>query len=185
MNCYKHPRPAVTTDALVFGYNRRTDTIEVLLIKRKNPPFEGMFALPGGFVEMNETLEECAARELAEETELLGVPLIQMRAFSKVDRDPRGRTISVVFFGLIDSTTARVDGRDDAAKAEWVNLLELPKLAFDHNEIVDYAVKFAFRNIRTEVDKYPDCEFSRFKDLIEYVGRKKLLEILGQYGHFE
>ncbi len=179
--CYKHPRPALTTDALVLGFNQRTERLEILLIERKNPPFQGMFALPGGFVDMEETVEECAARELAEETELLGVPLIQMHTFSAVDRDPRGRTVSVVFFALIDNTSARVDGADDAASARWFDILELPELAFDHKQILDFAIDFAYRNVKLETDLVNGADFAKFREIITFIGRNRLLELLYNY----
>ena len=181
MYCYKYPRPALTIDTLVLGYNYNKHELEILLIKRKNPPFKGHYALPGGFVEMEETLEETAARELAEETELLGISMLQLKAFSRPDRDPRGRTITVVFFSLVDSTSSRSHGGDDAESADWFNILELPSLAFDHQEIVDYGIKFAYNNILYKIDENQLAEFSQFNWLIESVGRKKLLEILETY----
>ncbi len=181
MHCYKYPRPALTTDAFVLGYNNLKNSLELLLIKRKFEPFQDKYALPGGFVNIDETLEECVARELAEETELLGVPLIQMKAFSELDRDPRGRTVSVVFFSLIESTMARTHGADDAEASAWFNILDLPELAFDHQKIVDYGIKFAYSNILIEADKQNFSEFSNFEWIIDYVGRKKLLNLLEQY----
>jgi 8-oxo-dGTP diphosphatase len=134
---YKYPRPAVTVDALIFrsidfGY-------EVLLIKRGQYPFEGLWAIPGGFVDMDETLEDAAARELQEETGLTGIELTQLHTFGAIGRDPRHRTISIVFTGFTDvHTMATADS--DAADAQWYNISKLPEMAFDHAEIVQMAV---------------------------------------------
>jgi len=146
---YEWPRPMVTVDAVVFCRQasfRGPDKgkTKVLLIQRGKEPFKGMWALPGGFVEMDEELEDAAARELAEETGLKGVRLEQMHTFGTVGRDPRGRQISVVFTGMITvkSKRPKVKGRDDAAKAKWFDLRKLPReLAFDHSEIIRFAAK--------------------------------------------
>ncbi|RLD43747.1 MAG: NUDIX hydrolase [Bacteroidetes bacterium] len=134
---YKYPRPALTVDAVVF---RKTPSkTEVLLIQRKNPPFQGEWALPGGFVDMDETLETAVARELFEETGLTNILLKQMHAFSTPGRDPRGHTISVVFWGILeDDQTAKAG--DDAQYADWFDLNKLPKLAFDHQDVVEMAM---------------------------------------------
>ncbi len=134
---YKYPRPAVTADCVVI-----TKEVEpkVLLIKRRNPPFKGSWAFPGGFMDMDETAEQCAIRELEEETCLKIEDIVQIGAYSKVDRDPRGRTVTVAYLLRIDSPVA-VIGQDDAAKAEWFPLSTLPPLAFDHEEIMRDAMK--------------------------------------------
>jgi 8-oxo-dGTP diphosphatase len=134
---YKYPRPALTVDAVVFRTaNNKT---ELLLIQRKFPPYQNKWALPGGFVDMDETLEEAVARELKEETGLTGIKLKQLKAFSTVNRDPRGRTISVVFWG-INKTGLTANAGDDAAKTRWFDINNLPPLAFDHKEVVQEAV---------------------------------------------
>lgn len=134
---YKYPRPTVTADCVVI-----TKEVEpkVLLIKRRNPPFKGSWAFPGGFMNMDETAEQCAIRELEEETGLKIEDIVQIGAYSKVDRDPRGRTVTVACLVRIDSPVA-VIGQDDAAKAEWFPLSTLPPLAFDHEEIMRDAMK--------------------------------------------
>ena len=133
--CYDYPRPAVTADIIIL--KRIDDQQYVLLIERKHPPFEGMWALPGGFLEMDETLEEAALRELQEETGITGIELIQFHTFSKVNRDPRHRTITTVFIGYTDYKTTTPMAGDDAAKAEWFSLDKLPPLAFDHGIVME------------------------------------------------
>jgi 8-oxo-dGTP diphosphatase len=132
--CYEYPRPAVTADIVVI--KTFDNQPEVLLIERKHPPFEGMWALPGGFLDMDETLEEAALRELQEETGITGIKLEQFHTFSKVDRDPRHRTITTVFIGYADENTASPEAGDDAANARWFPLDKLPPLAFDHAEVL-------------------------------------------------
>ena len=134
---YDWPRPMLTVDAVVFDTSGNIP--KVLLIKRGNEPFKGKWAFPGGFVDMDEELEDAAARELAEETGLTGVKLQQLRAFGKCGRDPRGRNISVVFIGITKNT--RVKGGDDAAEAKWFDIDKLPSMGFDHNDVVMIAIK--------------------------------------------
>ncbi|MBN3036024.1 MAG: NUDIX hydrolase [Bacteroidales bacterium] len=135
---YEYPRPAVTVDAVVF--RRREDNMEVLLIRRDRYPFEGRWALPGGFMDMGETLEEAVVRELEEETGLKGIALQQLHAFSALHRDPRGRTVSVIFWGTAPADAA-IRAGDDAREAAWFPLENLPELAFDHGEIVGKALE--------------------------------------------
>jgi 8-oxo-dGTP diphosphatase len=132
---YEYPRPAVTADIIILKTFKNKQF--VLLIERKHPPFEGMWALPGGFLNMDETLEETALRELQEETGITGIPLVQFHTFSKVDRDPRHRTITTVYIGNADSNVPALKAGDDAAKAEWFALDNLPPLAFDHGMVLD------------------------------------------------
>ncbi|MBC8487766.1 MAG: NUDIX hydrolase [Bacteroidetes bacterium] len=136
---YDYPRPMLTVDAVVFRQNGNNP--EVLLIRRKHYPFEGKWALPGGFVDMDETLEEAVVRELKEETGLKNVDLKQLHAFSTIDRDPRGRTISVIFFGFVDMENSTVIAGDDARDARWFDANEFPHLAFDHNKVVEMALR--------------------------------------------
>lgn len=136
---YEFPRPMVTVDTVVFSPGE--NGLDVLLIKRKNPPFRGRWALPGGFVEIDEPLEEAAARELAEETGLHGVQLEQVHTFGEPGRDPRGRSISVVYMALVDQGRCVLKASDDAVAHAWLPVTGLPRLAFDHNRIVGYALE--------------------------------------------
>ena len=139
---YKYPRPAVTADCVVIT---RESNPKVLLIERGDNPFKGCWAFPGGFLNMDETTEQCAIRELNEETGLVVEDLYQIGAYSKVDRDPRGRTITVAYLAVID-VSCEVKGQDDATKAQWFPIDELPELAFDHDEIMRDAIE-AFKKL--------------------------------------
>lgn len=134
---YEYPRPAVTADCVVITKEAEP---KVLLIQRGNEPYKGCWAFPGGFMNMDETTEQCAIRELEEETGLKIDEVKQIGAYSRVDRDPRGRTITVAYLAFVDSPV-EVNGQDDAAKAEWFALSNLPELAFDHEEIMEEAKK--------------------------------------------
>ena len=134
---YKYPRPAVTADCVVIT---KEEQPKVLLIQRGIDPYKGCWAFPGGFMNMDETTEQCAIRELEEETGLKVSSMLQIGAYSKVDRDPRGRTITVAYLAVIDSPK-EVEGLDDAANAAWWPLSALPDLAFDHAEIMADAIK--------------------------------------------
>ena len=133
---YKYPRPAVTADCIVI--TKEADA-KVLLIQRGDEPYKGCWAFPGGFMNMDETTEQCAIRELEEETGLKVNEVHQIGAYSKVDRDPRGRTITVAYLAIIDKPVPVV-GQDDAAVADWWPLSSLPQLAFDHDEIMAEAI---------------------------------------------
>jgi 8-oxo-dGTP diphosphatase len=136
---YDWPRPMVTVDAAVFTHcGNKT---KVLLIKRGNEPFKGQWAVPGGFVDMDEELEDAVVRELEEETGVTGVHLEQMRTFGTVGRDPRGRQITIVFLGIAAEDQTKLKAGDDAAQAEWFDINNLPEnMAFDHDEVVKFAV---------------------------------------------
>ncbi len=129
---YKYPRPSVTTD-IIINYND-----EILLIKRRFEPFKDYWAIPGGFLDENESPIDAAARELEEETSITNVKLTQMKTYGDFGRDPRGHTISIVYFVIVDKKP-NVKAQDDAAEAKWFSLNDLPNLAFDHNKIItDY-----------------------------------------------
>lgn len=133
---YDYPRPAVTVDVVIATREERP---RVLLIRRKHPPFEGMWALPGGFVDMDESLETAARRELLEETGVKAGRLEQLYTFGDPGRDPRGRTISVVYLAQVDPKRLRPRAADDAAETAWHFLDRLPPLAFDHRRILKMA----------------------------------------------
>ncbi len=134
-----YPRPSVTVDTIIFTL--RDNDLQVLLIKRGHPPFEGMWAIPGGFVGIDESLEEAALRELEEETGIRDVYLEQLYTFGDVDRDSRGRVITVAYFALVPATVIAPRAGDDAAEAHWWSVYDLPPLAFDHTDILAYALQ--------------------------------------------
>ncbi len=133
---YKYPRAALTVDIILF--KEITDSLDVLLIKRANNPFKNYWALPGGFLDMNETLEQAALRELEEETGVKNVLLKQFYTFSDINRDPRHRTVSTVFYGFVKNEIF-IKNNSDACDAKWFNINELPDLAFDHSLIIEKA----------------------------------------------
>jgi 8-oxo-dGTP diphosphatase len=136
---YDWPRPMVTVDAVIFAV--RNDDVKLLLINRKNEPFKGQWAIPGGFIGIDEELDDAVARELFEETGLTGVKLEQMHTFGKPGRDPRGRQITVAYIGIITEGLDRVKAGDDAQKAQWFDIDDLPKnMAFDHDEVTKFAI---------------------------------------------
>ena len=137
---YDWPRPMVTVDAAVFTFIK--GKAKLLFIKRAKEPYKGKWALPGGFVEIDEELEDAVARELAEESGLTDVPLEQMHTFGKCGRDPRGRQITIVFMGIATKGYKKIKAGDDAAMARWFDIEKLPKgMAFDHNEVVKLGIK--------------------------------------------
>lgn len=138
---YEYPRPSVTVDCIIFGYDAEKEDLQVLLIERGDDPFKGSWALPGGFVEIDESTSEAARRELEEETGVKEVFLEQLYTFSKPERDPRGRVISVAYYSLVSlDEYSEVEAGDDAVEAEWFSINELPSLAFDHDQILEMAI---------------------------------------------
>ncbi len=134
----KYERPSVTVDVVMMSLRQRD--LQVLLIKRRAWPYEGMWAVPGGFVNINESLETAAKRELQEEIEIQDVYLEQLYTFGDPGRDPRTRVITVVYFALLDSERLQVRASDDASDVGWFSVYDLPPLAFDHDKILDYAL---------------------------------------------
>jgi 8-oxo-dGTP diphosphatase len=137
--CYEYPHPAVTTDIIVFTVQK--GQLKILLIKRARDPFKGTWALPGGFMKMDEDACDCALRELEEETGLKDVYLEQLYTFSTVNRDPRERVISIAYFTLTPSEAITLKPDTDAAEAAWFDMQDLPNLAFDHGEILEMATE--------------------------------------------
>lgn len=136
---YEYPRPALTVDCVIFGLDE-SHQLKVLMIQRKNAPFKGQWALPGGFVEMEESLEAAALRELEEETGVKEVFIEQLFTFGAPDRDPRGRVISVAYYALVNLSEHPVEAASDARRVEWFGVDELPELAFDHQQILQTAI---------------------------------------------
>lgn len=137
----KFPRPSVTVDLVIFTI--ADDDLKVLLIRRGAEPYKDCWALPGGFVEIDESLEDAAARELREEAGVTSVYLEQLYTFGDPERDPRGRVISVSYFALVDADRQRIRAATDAIEARWFSVFDPEnsrKLAFDHKKILDYAV---------------------------------------------
>lgn len=147
MYTYEYPRPSVTVDVVVFGYAGK-GRLRVLLIQRGGEPFVGQWALPGGFVEMDEDLETSALRELEEETGVKDLFVEQLYTYGKPDRDPRGRVISVAYFALVNLQDHPPTAASDADQADWFALDELPELAFDHARILAMAQDRLFTKVR-------------------------------------
>jgi 8-oxo-dGTP diphosphatase len=146
---YNYPKPAVTVDCVVFGYDPQQD-LKIILIQRDIPPFEGEWALPGGFIHLDESLETAALRELKEETGIENVFLEQLYTFGEVNRDPRERVITVAYYALINLNEQTIHATTDARDTAWFSLSELPPLAFDHQKIIDVALKRLKAKVRYE-----------------------------------
>lgn len=136
---YEYPRPALTVDCVIFGWDGSQE-LKVLLIQRGNEPYAGHWALPGGFVDEEEDLEDAALRELEEETGVKDVFVEQLFTFGTPGRDPRGRVVSVAYFALVNLKDHEVKAADDASDANWYAVADLPELAFDHAQIMKIAV---------------------------------------------
>lgn len=147
---YPYPHPAVTADCVLFGLD--DDGLQVLLVERRNEPFKGRWAFPGGFMNMDETVEQCAVRELAEETGVAPLHVEQLITASAVDRDPRERTVSVVFLAVARKVACMVSAGDDARSAQWFPWNEVPPLAFDHDAILRVAVSTLRHRILDPMD---------------------------------
>ena len=146
---YQYPRAALTVDCVVFGLDE--EDLQVLVIERDLPPFEGRWALPGGFVRLDETLEDAALRELREETGLKKVYLEQLYTIGAIDRDPRERVVTVAYYALVKLSDHRVQAATDARQAAWFAIDDLPSLAFDHDKIL----AMAHQRLRAKVRYQP------------------------------
>ena len=144
---YEYPHPSVTTDCVIFGFDGTK--LNVLLIERGVEPYKGRWAFPGGFLRMDESTETGALRELQEETGMEGAYIKQFHTFSDPNRDPRERVLTVAYYALV--RMQEVKGGDDAAKAEWFALDEVPSLAFDH----DHILRIALKELRKQIHFVP------------------------------
>lgn len=145
---YQYPRAALTVDCVVFGFDE--GDLKLLLIQRDLEPFEGRWALPGGFVRVNESLEEAARRELQEETGVTRVYLEQLYTFGKPDRDPRERVVTVAYYALVKLSNHSVKAATDARNAAWFDVCDLPRLAFDHELIIEAGLQRLKGKVRYE-----------------------------------
>lgn len=163
---YSRPHPAVTTDCVVFGFDGVK--LNVLLIERKNDPFKGNWAFPGGFLNIDEDAPDGARRELLEETNLRVERIEQLGAFTAPHRDPRERVISIAYFTLIRTT--EVKGGDDAVNAQWFPINRLPVLAFDHQQMFEKALERMSNFLKLKTGNFISTDFSYEEiDMIYYM----------------
>ncbi len=163
--------PLVTVDLVIFTV--RDETLKLLLIERRDPPFDGMWALPGGFVRADETLDETARRELDEETGIHDIYLEQLYTFGDPRRDPRCRVITVAYFAIIASDKQMLRASADASDARWFSVGELPKLAFDHDRIVEYSLE----RLRNKLE-YSTVGFQLLPDRFTLTELQRVYEII-------
>ncbi|MBM80747.1 MAG: NUDIX hydrolase [Planctomycetaceae bacterium] len=168
---YDYPRPAVTTDCVALRFS--AGHLKLVLIQRAHKPFKNAWALPGGFLDMDEDLKTCVCRELEEETGITNVFVEQIKAYGTVDRDPRGRTVSVAFLGLMNPDDSQLDAGDDASDAQWFRIDQLPKLAFDHGQVIKDALALLRTKVRSEPigfellpKKFPLRDLQRLYEII-------------------
>jgi 8-oxo-dGTP diphosphatase len=188
-----YPKPSVTVDIIIFSV--KDNQLKVLLIKRNIEPFKNMWAIPGGFVKIEESLEDAAKRELEEETGVKEVYLEQLYTFGEPKRDPRGRVITVSYFALINSEQSeqKLNATTDVSEAKWFSIKELPLLAFDHDKILKYAIqrlkwKFGYTPIVfsllpkkfkiPQIKKIYDIVFDKEFDKRNFIKKLLLLDIL-------
>ena len=176
MHAYDYPRPALTVDAVIFGFTPEKVSLEVLLIKRLLEPYKDQWALPGGFVHVGESLEEAVRRELQEEAGLSGLYMEQLATFGEPKRDPREHTVSVAYFALVQRGAYEPKGGTDAKEAAWFKVDKLPKLAFDHELILSTALA----RLRGKV-RYQPLGFELLPELFPLRMLQQLYEtIIGQ-----
>ena len=168
---YEYPHPAVTVDVVIFTIRDRQ--LKLLLIRRAGEPYRGQWALPGGFVQLPESLDEAARRELEEETGVSGVFLEQLYTFGRPDRDPRERVITVAYYALIPSDKLQIRAATDAEAVGWFGMDELPELAFDHAEIV----KMAHERLTAKLD-YSTIAFAFMPELFTLSELQDVYEII-------
>ena len=175
---YDYPHPALTVDCVVFGYEEASAALKVLLIRRKLPPYQGLWSLPGGFVQIDESIDEAATRELQEETGVNDIFLEQLYTFGAPERDPRERVISVAYYALVSLQQHPLQAATDASDAQWFTLAEMPELGFDHREILDCAIARLRAKIRYEpvgFELLPNAfTLSQIQQLYEQILQRKL-----------
>jgi 8-oxo-dGTP diphosphatase len=173
---YKYARPALAVDCVVFGLD--DEDLKILLIRRDLEPFAGRWAFPGGFVHVDETVDDAARRELGEETGLSRVFLEQLHTYGALDRDPRERVVSVAYYALVNLSDHRVKAATDAREAAWFAVADMPRLAFDHEEIAAAALERLRRNVRYRPLGFellpPKFTLTRLQRLYEKVLEKPL-----------
>lgn len=167
----KHENPLVTVDILILTVEK--DSLKIILIKRNKEPFKNAWAIPGGFIEKNETLEQAALRELMEETGVKNIYLEQLYTFGDPKRDPRGRVVTVAYFALIPSNKIRLSFSADAAQARWFSTGNLPNLAFDHEKIISYALD----RIRSKIE-YSNIVYGLLPKKFRLSRLQKIYEII-------
>jgi len=177
--CYEYPHPAVTADCVVFGWDGRS--LKVLLVKRGNDPFRGFRAFPGGFMNMEESTIQCAARELEEETGLHGLPLEQFHVFSVVNRDPRERVVTVAYLSLVRLGDYDPHAGDDAADVLWAEVDRLSVLAFDHARMMRLAVRHLWRKLHLALAGMDSCEEYQLDDTEIRQVYNKLGRLMAKY----
>ena len=167
----KFERPSVTVDIILFTIKK--DDLKALLVQRKIEPFKNMWAIPGGFVRINETLEEAAKRELSEETNVRNVYLEQLYSFGDLNRDPRTRVITITYFALVNYERFKLKANTDVKDVKWFSIHDLPELAFDHKKILNYALK----RIRWKLE-YTTVAFSLLPEKFTLTQLQKIYEII-------
>ena len=179
---YEYPRPALTVDCVVFGLDE--EDLKVLLIRRGLEPFQGRWAIPGGFVRMDESLEDAARRELQEEAGIRPNLLEQLYTFGAPDRDPRGRVVTVAYFALVKLTDYRVQAATDAREAAWFSVWDTPKLAFDHADVLATALQRLKGKVRYQPIGFellpPKFTLTQLQRLYEKILSMDLLEELDE-----
>jgi 8-oxo-dGTP diphosphatase len=173
MYSYEYPRPSVTVDCVIFGLDN--ESLKVLLIQRKHDPFAGTWALPGGFVDMDEPIHRAAQRELEEETGISDMYMEQLYTFGDVERDPRGRVISIAYYALVNLSDYqnKVVAASDASQAKWFAVAALPTLAFDHAKIMEIATNRLKNKVR-----YQPIGFELLPEKFTLGSLHKLYEII-------
>jgi 8-oxo-dGTP diphosphatase len=169
----EYPKPSVTVDIIIFTI--KDSDLKVLLVKRGIEPFKDNWAIPGGFIKMEESLEDAAKRELQEETGLKEVYLEQLYTFGDPKRDPRGRVITVTYMALVNSDDLEIVGHTDVSEAKWISVSKLPELAFDHKKILEYALK----RLKWKFE-YTTVAFSLLQKKFSLTQLQSLYEIVNQ-----